>query len=53
MRAIDCPCGQHVEAETDEALAQKMQEHLEQAHPELQMTDDEKREQFAKLVHDV
>ena len=53
MRAIDCPCGAHLEAETDEELGEKMQEHLEQVHPDMQMTEEEKQAQFDQLVHDV
>jgi Protein of unknown function (DUF1059) len=53
MRAIDCPCGQHLEAETDDELGAKMQEHLDQVHPDMQMTEEEKQAQFAQMVHDV
>ncbi|HEV7128500.1 MAG TPA: DUF1059 domain-containing protein [Ktedonobacterales bacterium] len=52
MRAIDCPCGQHFEAATDEALAPLIQAHVAQAHPEVQMTDEEKAKRFAELAHD-
>lgn len=53
MRAIDCPCGKHFEAENDEALYAKIEAHVEQDHPDVQMTDQEKSEQFAKLAHDI
>jgi hypothetical protein len=34
MRAVECPCGEHVEADTDARLVEQMKEHSEDAHPD-------------------
>jgi predicted small metal-binding protein len=44
MRALDCNCGQHLEAATDEELFRAVRAHIDQAHPELQLTDQEIRD---------
>jgi predicted small metal-binding protein len=36
MRALDCECGEHLEAADDLALTRKVQEHIRQAHPDMQ-----------------
>lgn len=33
MRAYDCPCGQHLEADDDEGLVAASREHIDQSHP--------------------
>ena len=53
MRALDCECGQHFEAPSDAELVPIMQEHLEKVHPDVQLNDEEKRELYLKMVHDV
>lgn len=35
MRVVDCICGQHLEAETDEQLIPLMLEHVKDKHPEI------------------
>lgn len=52
MRAIDCACGQHLEAETDEGLAPLVRQHVRQAHPDMQMTEEEMRGFIARQSHD-
>jgi predicted small metal-binding protein len=47
MRAIDCPCGHHLEAADDEELFRLAREHVDRDHPEMQRTDDEIRERVA------
>ena len=49
MRAIDCPCGHHLEAPDDEELLRLCREHLHAAHPEMERTDDQIR---ARIVAD-
>ncbi len=45
MRAIDCPaCGQHAEAENDEALFKIARAHADQVHADQKLSDDQVRE---------
>lgn len=45
MRAINCPaCGQHVQAESDEALFPLARAHANEAHADLNLTDERVRE---------
>ena len=32
MRAVDCPCGEHLEAQTDSALLEATKQHANQEH---------------------
>ena len=41
MRAIDCGCGEHLEAADTMALLLVTREHVARVHPELQLTDDQ------------
>lgn len=43
MRAIDCPCGHHFEADDDE-LFRLCREHVNTDHPEMQRSDEQIRE---------
>jgi predicted small metal-binding protein len=47
MRAIDCPCGHHVEAADDEELFRLCREHVDADHPEMQRSDAQIRERVA------
>jgi predicted small metal-binding protein len=44
MRAIDCDCGDHLEARDEEALVDAIRTHAATAHPDLALTDDQVRE---------
>ena len=33
MRAVDCPCGEHLEAVSDAALIQALTDHANEEHP--------------------
>ena len=35
MRALDCDCGQHLEAADDQKLFDEAKEHLNRDHPEM------------------
>jgi predicted small metal-binding protein len=52
MRAIDCPCGHHLEAPDDEELTRLAREHIEMDHPEMERTDDQIRARIAADAHD-
>lgn len=34
MRAVECPCGEHLEAQTDEALTEAARAHADAEHPD-------------------
>jgi predicted small metal-binding protein len=38
---LDCPCGKHIEAEDEDELVQKVQEHLRAEHPDHEYTRDQ------------
>jgi predicted small metal-binding protein len=46
MRAIDCPCGHHFDADDDEELFRLCREHVHRDHPERQRTDAQIRERI-------
>jgi predicted small metal-binding protein len=39
MRALDCQCGKHLEANNDEELDVQAREHVDRDHPEMQLSD--------------
>ncbi len=43
MKTVDCGCGKHLEAANDEELFNKVRAHIDQEHPEMQITDEEVR----------
>lgn len=47
MRAIDCPCGHHFEAEDDEQLFRLCRDHVDRDHPEMKRSDEQIRERLA------
>jgi predicted small metal-binding protein len=53
MRAIDCPCGHHLEAADDEELFRKARDHVESDHPEMERTDEQMRGRIAADAYDV
>jgi hypothetical protein len=34
MRAVDCPCGEHFEAETDTKVLEALTQHADHEHPD-------------------
>ncbi len=52
MRALDCDCGQHLEAANDEELFEKAREHVNRGHPNMQLTDEQVRQLVAERVYD-
>ena len=53
MRAIDCPCGHHLQAVDDEELFRLRREHINGEHPEMQRTDAQIRERIAADAYDL
>jgi hypothetical protein len=33
MRAVDCPCGEHLEAQNDTQVLESVKEHADKEHP--------------------
>jgi len=53
MRAIDCPCGHHLEAADDVELSRLCREHIAEHHPDMQRTDEQIRERGAADAYEV
>lgn len=53
MLAIDCPCGHHFEAGSEQELFHVCREHVDSDHPELERTDDELRARVAADSYEV
>jgi hypothetical protein len=47
MRAIDCPCGRHLEATDDEELLRLCREPIAEHHPDMQRTGEQIRQRIA------
>ncbi len=53
MRAIECPCGHHLEGADDEELFRLAREHVDRDHPEMQRSDQQLRERIAADAYDL
>jgi hypothetical protein len=53
MRAIECPCGHHLEGGDDEQLFRQAREHVDRDHPEIQRTDEQLRERVAADAYEL
>jgi predicted small metal-binding protein len=52
MRAIDCPCGHHLEGADDDELFRLAREHINRDHPEMQRSDEQTRERVTNDAYD-
>ncbi|MGH3993777.1 MAG: DUF1059 domain-containing protein, partial [Pseudonocardiaceae bacterium] len=52
MRVIDCDCGQTLQAANDEDLFKEARAHVDQEHPDMQLTDDQVRELVSAKAYD-
>jgi predicted small metal-binding protein len=43
VRALDCSCGQHLEADNDKELFKRAREHVDTDHPEMELSDEKVR----------
>ena len=50
MQAIHCPCGEVIEAETDDDLVAKIEQHIEDKHPDL--VGQYSREKILSMAHE-
>jgi MFS family permease len=53
MRAIECPCGHHLDGADDEELFRLAREHVDRDHPEIQRSDEQLRERIAADAYDL
>ena len=53
MRAIDCPCGHHLEGTHDDELSREAREHVDRDHPEMERSDADIRARVAADGYDV
>ena len=52
IRAIDCPCGHHLDGVDDEDLFRQAREHVDRDHPEMERSDEELRARIAADAYD-
>jgi predicted small metal-binding protein len=52
MRVIDCDCGQTLQAANDDDLFRATRKHVDEAHPDLDMNDDQVRELVASKAYE-
>ena len=52
MRAMDCECGHHLEAEDDEGLVAAGRAHVAEVHPDMNFSDDDLRELIRQQAYD-
>ena len=52
MRVIDCDCGETVQAANDDDLLQATKRHVDDAHPDMNLSDDQLRELVASKAYD-
>jgi predicted small metal-binding protein len=53
MRAIECPCGHHLEGADDDELFRLAREHIERDHPEMERSDEQLRQRIANDAYDL
>jgi hypothetical protein len=52
MRVIDCDCGETLQAANDDDLFGAARRHVDEAHSDLDMSDDQIRELVATKAYD-
>ena len=52
MRALDCECGKHLEANSDEELYGQVREHVDRDHPDMQLGDEQVQGLVAQGAYD-
>jgi predicted small metal-binding protein len=50
MKVVHCECGTDVQGETDDDIVAKVEQHVREAHPE--MEGQMSREQILEMAHD-
>jgi predicted small metal-binding protein len=52
MRALDCQCGEHLEAADDDELYGQVREHVDRDHPDMELSDEQVRGLVAEGAYD-
>jgi predicted small metal-binding protein len=52
MRVIDCECGTTLKAANDEDLASTVRDHVDEAHPDMDLSDEQIQEKVAEQAYD-
>jgi hypothetical protein len=52
MRVLDCDCGQTLQAANDDDLAVAVREHVGEAHPDMQLSDEQARQLVADRAYE-
>jgi predicted small metal-binding protein len=52
MRVIDCECGTTLKAANDEDLASTVRDHVDEAHPDMDLSDEQIQEKVADQAYD-
>jgi predicted small metal-binding protein len=52
MRVLDCDCGQTLQAANDDDLTAAVRAHVDESHPDLEMSDEQVGELVAKRAYD-
>jgi hypothetical protein len=52
MRALECDCGQHLEAADDQKLFDEVQKHVNRDHPEMRLSAERVREIVTQKAYD-
>jgi predicted small metal-binding protein len=52
MRVIDCDCGQTLQAANDDDLATRVRDHAGEAHPELELNEEQARQLVADRAYE-
>jgi predicted small metal-binding protein len=52
MRALDCRCGEHLEATDDDELYGQVREHVDRDHPDMELSDEQVRGLVADGAYD-
>ena len=52
MRAMDCSCGHHLEAANDAELFEQARAHVDNDHPEMDLSNEELRSILAQGAYD-
>jgi predicted small metal-binding protein len=52
MRVIDCDCGHTLQAANDDDLVKQARAHVDEDHPDMELTDEQVRELVASKAYD-
>jgi predicted small metal-binding protein len=52
MRVIDCQCGTTLKAANDEDLASEVRKHVNESHPDMDLSDEQVEEMVADQAYD-